>query len=147
MAEKWISKLRQEHLNELHAIDLASFKDPWSREAFEKELTNPLAYYLVLQTADEVLGYVGSWLVLDECQITNIAILPKARKQGCGKILLDRLIKDAKKLGMNLIYLEVRASNRPAQRLYRHFGFKEIGQRDDFYGDGETALLMKLDLS
>ncbi|MNE24719.1 ribosomal-protein-alanine N-acetyltransferase [compost metagenome] len=42
-------------------------------------------------------------------------------------------------------FLEVRASNQPAYRLYERFGFNEIGRRRDYYpavGGREDALVM-----
>ena len=44
------------------------------------------------------------------------------------------------------MYLEVSASNLPAQNLYEKFNFKPYGERKDYYSKGDSAILYNLDL-
>lgn len=40
------------------------------------------------------------------------------------------------------MYLEVKRSNFPAINLYLNFGFEEIDIRNEYYSDGEDAVIM-----
>lgn len=127
-------------------IEKLSFADPWSELSFEDEITaNDLAYYIVSLVDGKVTGYAGMWVVLDEAQLTNIALHPDYRGQGTGKEVLAYMIELAKQLGAAKMTLEVRKTNQIAQRVYRNLGFAVIGTRKNYYPDnGEDAILMGL---
>ena len=55
------------------------------------------------------------------------------------------MVEAARAAGAHLVTLEVRMSNRAAQKLYAKLGFVEVGERRRYYNDnGEDALLMTL---
>ena len=81
----------------------------------------------------EVIGYIGMKVVLDEADITNVAVLPAYRKKGIARKLLQQLLDEARQQGIYSIYLEVRDSNAAAITLYKHAGFKEVGKRKNYY--------------
>ena len=81
----------------------------------------------------EVIGYIGMKVVLDEADITNVAVLPAYRKKGIAGKLLEQLLDEARQQGIYSIYLEVRDSNAAAITLYKHAGFKEVGKRKNYY--------------
>ncbi|WP_028778441.1 ribosomal protein S18-alanine N-acetyltransferase [Shimazuella kribbensis] len=130
-------------------IETLSFADPWSEYSFEDEITsNDLAYYVVSLVDGQIAGYAGMWVVLDEAQMTNVALHPAYRGQGTGKETLIYMIELAKQLGALKMSLEVRKSNKIAQRMYRDLGFTVIGTRKAYYPDnGEDAILMGLILN
>ncbi|MBQ6820065.1 MAG: ribosomal protein S18-alanine N-acetyltransferase [Clostridium sp.] len=131
----------------VYNISKASFSVPWSKEAINAELNNPVAKYIVVKDEDSnlVIGFVGVWIIVGEAEITNIAIHPNYRKLGIGGGLLSALIKLCKDSKCSLINLEVRESNIPAQKLYKKFGFIVNGTRKGYYLDtGENAILMQL---
>lgn len=127
-------------------IERLSFSDPWSEVSFEDELTsNDLAYYIVSLVDGKITGYAGMWVVLDEAQLTNVALHPDYRGKGMGKEILSYMIELAKQLGAAKMTLEVRKSNQIAQHMYRNLGFTVIGTRKNYYPDnGEDAILMGL---
>jgi ribosomal-protein-alanine N-acetyltransferase len=93
-----------------------------------------------------VLGFAGMWVAADEAHITNIAVRKHYQRQGIGELLLISLIERAMKLKANIITLEVRASNTPAQSLYHKYGFTQVGVRPGYYTDNrEDALLMSIE--
>lgn len=130
------------------AIEEQSFTTPWSREAFESEMTeNDLAHYLVVTYGKRLIAYAGAWLILDEAHVTNVAVLPKYRGQGIGKLLLTALTTYLKAKGADRMTLEVRKSNEVAKKLYKQFGFKAKGLRKQYYSDThEDAIIMWVDL-
>ena len=87
------------------------FSVPWSVEGL-KEMFHTEGYCSFLaKEEEEVIGYVGMKMVLDEADITNVAVLPSHRKKGIAGKLLKQLLEEAKKQKLHSIYLEVRASN------------------------------------
>ena len=101
------------------------FSVPWSVEGL-KEMFHTEGYCSFLaKEEEEVIGYVGMKMVLDEADITNVAVLPSHRKKGIARKLLKQLLEEAKKQNLHSIYLEVRASNIAAVTLYEHAGLKK----------------------
>ena len=125
-------------------IETISFPTPWSKEAFYNELTqNRFAKYIVIQYEEELVGYCGVWIVVDEAHITNIAILPEYRGRKLGETLLTKVMEEARKMGATSMTLEVRVTNVVAQYLYRKLGFQNGAIRKKYYTDNqEDALVM-----
>ena len=124
------------------------FSTPWALEGL-KEMFHTRGYCSFLaKEGEEVIGYVGMKIVLDEADITNVAVMPSYRKQGIAGKLLAQLLEAAKEQELHSIFLEVRASNVAAITLYEHAGFKEIGQRKNYYDHPrEDARLMQWEAS
>jgi ribosomal-protein-alanine N-acetyltransferase len=133
-----------EDIPAVHAIESASFPTPWPPYAFRQELeTNRMAHYLVVRAGGRVVGYAGTWLMVDEAHVTTFAVLPAYRRRGIGGLLLCELLDLAADLGAAVVTLEVRLSNASARRLYQQFGFRPVGVRPRYYSDdGEDALIM-----
>ena len=70
-------------------VEKASFAVPWSREAFWQEAASERAFYLLVLEDERIIGYAGTWIILDEAQITNVAIAPEYRGQGIGSQLMQ----------------------------------------------------------
>ncbi len=140
-----IHKLENRFLEEIDLIEKDSFKEPWSKEAYEKEITNPLATYRVITVNDEVVAYGGFWKIVDEGDINNIAVKKEFRGKGYGRMLMNALINEAKKQQIKAMTLEVRVSNINAISLYKKLGFTEAGIRKKYYPDFEDALIMWLE--
>ncbi|ETI93752.1 MAG: hypothetical protein Q621_VSBC00389G0003 [Veillonella sp. DORA_B_18_19_23] len=130
----------------IYDIEQQSFSVPWSLESVLAELEgadNKL--YMVICEDEHIVGYAGAWLVYDEGQITNIAILPSARGKGYGSKLTKELIEQCLNRGMHEIFLEVRISNLPALAMYRNLGFTVKGIRKEYYSEPkEDAYIMSL---
>lgn len=138
-----LSLMEREDLNEVLEISSLSLKESWNFDSFSKELTNPLAKYLVAKINKKIVGFAGVWTIVDEGHITNIAVHPSFRKKGIGSALVQSLINHSKDWGCNSLTLEVRASNTSAQNLYKKFGFVEEGIRKKYYQDNkEDAIIM-----
>ncbi|WP_105616624.1 ribosomal protein S18-alanine N-acetyltransferase [Vallitalea okinawensis] len=138
-----ILQMSEEHIEDVHLVEAASFREPWSKQAFTNEINNPLALYLVGINEDELIAYMGMWVIGDEAHITNIAVKPSYRGLGYGKELLLRAIDETSDRGCISMTLEVRASNEPAISLYRKQGFEVAGRRKNYYSHPkEDALIM-----
>lgn len=127
-------------------IERESFpEDPWTASMFEEELSNSLKYFTVAEEDDEIIGFADTFLMEDICaEIFDIAVAKNARRQGVGKALMEDIIDRAADSGVDRLQLEVRAGNDPAVALYESLGFESTGTREDYYGEGEDAILMDL---
>lgn len=138
-----IIPMEEQYINDVYNIIKLSLKDSWSLSSLKKELDNDLAKYILLKKENKILGFVATWIVIDECHIMNVAVHPEFRGKGLGNILLNALLKTCTDNGVNDITLEVRKSNIVAQNLYIKYGFKEEGIRKKYYQDNnEDAIIM-----
>lgn len=150
----------------VHRIEQASFPQPWPYEAFDRHLDAPGFLVAVDAGADDadssgddpsddslsvidsapVIGYViGDLTTLHGRtigHIKDIAVHPDYRGRGVGSMLLERALVRLAGEGTQTAKLEVRASNDPAQSLYRRFGFDPLRTLDGYYADGEDAVVM-----
>ena len=138
------SPLLPAHIDQMEQIEIECFSVPWSREALEEELENPYAHYVVCTDgAGNVLGYIGSRIVLDSADITNVAVRPVYRRRGIARQLVGRMLGQMAEKGVTGVLLEVRESNLPAQNCYAQAGFTVVGRRKNYYElPKEDALLM-----
>ncbi|MBW6503537.1 ribosomal protein S18-alanine N-acetyltransferase [bacterium] len=130
-------------LDGVMAIEEVSFPTPWSREMFLEDFPRDFSDTLVAAGAeDEVLGYAVCWTLAGESHLLNIAVHPARRGRGIGRALLSECIRRAAGAGASRVFLEVRAGNEAAQRLYRSMGFEFRGIRKGYYTDtGEDAVI------
>lgn len=134
-------------LDEVLAVERASFATPWSRAAFRYEITqNRVARCAVVRGGGRLAGYLCLWEIGHEIHITNLAVHPEWRRQGVARALLDAALSEGRVRGVELAFLEVRPTNVEALSLYESLGFRVIGRRKGYYFDtGEDALVMEAD--
>ena len=132
------------HLNACYQLDKKSLKGLWTKSQWGRELTDPKRICLgaIEIECKKLLGLCSAWLVIDELQITSIAVHPNHQRKGLGKLLLSDLVKRAKLLQSSQIHLEVKKTNEPAKALYKSLGFKINGIRSNFYRDGSDAIIL-----
>lgn len=134
-------------LADVVAIERASFANPWTGALFLQELHVRFSRILLACDADgSVAGYLCRWVVADEVHVLNVAVHPRCRTRGLGAALIREVLAEARALGAEAVTLEVRRSNEAGRRLYESFGFEQVGQRPNYYGRGEDALILRLAL-
>jgi [ribosomal protein S18]-alanine N-acetyltransferase len=147
-------------LDAIMLIERHSFPtDAWSAELMAAELSSPHGRYLVdvepatgssvQGTGEVVVGYGGVRALRGsaDSDIQTIALDAAHRGSGRGRALLRALLAEAAARGAHEVFLEVRADNPVAQRLYLSEGFAEIGRRAGYYQpDDVDAVIMRLDL-
>ena len=138
--------LRDATAEDIHAIleiELLSFSDPWTEGMISASLDDGYDFTVLLY-GDTVIGYsILDRRVQGEAELHNIAITPAFRGKGASRLLMDKLIEDAKKHGAKSVFLEVRANNTSAKELYKKYGFTEIGKRRNYYKNPtEDAIIM-----
>ena len=139
-------------------LELATFgREAWPLHAF-KDLLAAFAqakpprgamWVAVDPKTGELLGYAGVEVsaLWGEMDVINIAVAAAQRRQGVGRLLLERIISLCRRRRVPLLWLRVRASNRGAQRFYRQMGFRVRGRFQGYYVDpDEPAVIMAMDV-
>jgi len=138
-------------LDSVHLLELGLFGDEaWSRQMLVGELGQQPAsrYYVVAEEGGAIVGYAGLLSAGAQADVLTIAVSTARWGQGIGSQLLADLLEEAVRRGCTEIFLEVRADNSRAQRLYRWWGFDDIGIRRGYYQpSGMDAIVMHRDLA
>jgi len=143
-----IKPMTEEDLPAVVAIEQASFSDPWYLQSFRSELlNNRRALYLTAYCRDQLIAYIGAWVVVDEVHITTLAVEKEYRRQGVASRLLEVLIEKALPMGARRLTLEVRPSNSEAIGFYEKWGFTVQGRRKSYYYDEDALIMTKEELS
>ena len=125
---------------------------PWTPENFREALAAGYSAR-VGEREGRIVAYGVLMLAPGEAQVLNLSVVPDARRGGLGSELLAQFLVDARRLGAEQVFLEVRASNAPAIALYARAGFKSVARRESYYPGSaadvsrEDALVMRLSLS
>ena len=134
-------------LEEIKDILQTDFDDFWNFQIFKEELANNNSNYLVLRYDNEIVCFGGIKIILDEANVMDIVTKKDKRKHGFARLILNELIEISKEKNCNTITLEVDENNLPAIHLYELFNFKEVGRRKKYYRNGNTAILMTLQIN
>lgn len=131
-------------------LERASFPtDAWSEAMMREELVSPHGWYVVDEEAGRIVGYAGLRAVRrsTDADVQTIALAEEMRGRGRGRALLRALLEEAARRGVTAVFLEVRADNPVAHRLYASEGFIDIGRKPRYYQpDDIDAVVMKLDV-
>lgn len=131
----------------LARLEAENFSDPWDASAFEKVLINPAVHFIIAEKDNAPVAFGGMSVVIDECDIINIAVTQDLRRQGIGRNLVEKMLGICRDLGVTAVFLEHRESNVGAAALYEGFGFTPYGTRRGYYSSPtEDAILRKLTL-
>ncbi|ATR81703.1 ribosomal-protein-alanine N-acetyltransferase [Pseudomonas sp. FFUP_PS_473] len=136
-------RMTEADLDAVLKIEYAAFSHPWTRGIFLDGLKS-YEIWLMFEGGQQV-GHGVINVIIDEAHLLNITVKPESQGRGLGLRLLEHLMKRAYELNGRECFLEVRASNQSAYRLYERYGFNEVGRRRDYYpiaGGREDALVM-----
>lgn len=141
-----VLRLSEDMLPDVAEIERTCFNEPWSESSLRLLLGESGVGFAVMHNGAAV-AYGGMLTVLDEGQITNVAVLPEYRRRGYGRAVMNALEKYARENGLSLLSLEVRASNAGAIALYTSLLWREAGRRKNFYRlPTEDAIVMIKDI-
>ena len=142
MSQLDIVRLSADTLSGVALIESECFAEPWGEKSLEL-LLGDMGFGFVALCDGRVVAYGGMTTVLDEGQITNIAVSADFRRMGLGRRIMDALETEASARGIAFLSLEVRESNEAARRLYSGCGWREEGIRRNFYRrPTENAVIM-----
>ncbi|MES3002929.1 MAG: ribosomal protein S18-alanine N-acetyltransferase [Pseudomonadota bacterium] len=148
-AEAKFEPLTEARVDEVVAIERTAYEHPWTPGNFSDSLRS--GYQAQLLGAEGViLGYFVAMKGVDEVHLLNITVAPEHQGQGWGRAMLDALALWSRGQGAQWLWLEVRAGNTRAQRIYERHGFRRVGERKGYYPSSqpprEDAVVMSLKL-
>ncbi|MCX5717157.1 MAG: ribosomal protein S18-alanine N-acetyltransferase [Nitrospirae bacterium] len=145
MEELTIRAMRESDLPSVVAIERLSFSTPWSETSFLNEIYKHNSTAKISVAGERVIGYMCANQIADEGHILNLAVHPDFRGRGIANTLVKNIIEELKEKACRFLYLEVRASNNAARKLYEGFGFSIVGARKAYYTEPkEDAVIMML---
>jgi [ribosomal protein S18]-alanine N-acetyltransferase len=150
-------------LDAVQAVEKSAYAHPWSLRHFADSVQagHPAMMLLGEALPDEVvfprrpdgrvlLGYLIAMPGVQEMHLLNITVAPAHQRQGWGCLLLDALVLWSRGQGAQWLWLEVRAGNAAARRMYERYGFRQVGLRKGYYPAGqfqrEDAIVMNYPL-
>jgi ribosomal-protein-alanine N-acetyltransferase len=121
----------------------------WSREQLEDELQQPTGFQFVVrnETTEKIQAVLCGRIIADEAEILKLSVAESARQKGVGSQLLDFVLNYCREKGAKNCFLELRASNTAARKLYETRGFFRVGSRKNYYNEPvEDAILVQREL-
>ena len=119
----------------LGKIEKETFSVPWKEEDILSLISTEGAMCYTAVSDGEISAYVLGRIIAPEGEIYRIATDEKYRRRGIAYRLLDYAVKCEKGKGLECLFLEVRSKNIPARNLYHSYGFKEVGERKNYYSN------------
>ena len=137
-----ITKMTLTDLEQMKNTLYSDFDNFWSYNVLKQELENENTTYIIAKEKEEVVGFAGISVCIDEATLNNIVVKKTCRGRGIGGELLESLIDICSDLNLKTFTLEVNTTNEPAIRLYKKFGFKNLGVRKKYYNNTQDAYIM-----
>jgi ribosomal-protein-alanine N-acetyltransferase len=142
-------KVREMTLDDLPGVleleHLLFTDDAWSEETYRGELAEPggTRHYVLAEEDDLLAGWAGLAVAGGQGDVLTIGVRPELQGRGVGSMLLTALLDEAAVRHCGEVFLDVRADNDRARRLYERFGFTAIGVRKRYYQpSGVDAIVM-----
>lgn len=126
-------KMTIDDIEEVSKMEERCFSMPWSKDAYEQALQCDDVVYVVATNEERIIGSCGVRNILSEGEITNVMVDAPFRGQKISYPMLQMLLEEGKKIGIEQFFLEVRAGNKPAISLYEKCGFQVEGVRKNLY--------------
>ena len=137
-----ITEMTLTDLEQMKNTLYSDFDNFWSYNVLKQELENENTIYVIAKENEDVVGFAGISICLDEATLNNIVVKKSCRGRGIGGELLESLIDICGDINIKTLTLEVDISNEPAIHLYEKFGFKNLGIRKKYYNNSRDAYIM-----
>ncbi len=132
----------EDDITQVTAIEAYSNRPPWTKGAFQAELTKKSSHFWVLtddETDEEVFAYAVFSFPHEQAHVQTLAVKKEARRQGLASDLMRAIINYVLRNDGESIVLEVRKSNSSALAMYQQLGFVVIHTVKNCYPDGEEG--------
>ena len=139
--------IQAQHLPEVLRIEQSAYSHPWTQGNFLDSIAS--GYHMPLWIDDDqIAAYLVAMRGVDEVHLLNLTVAPDFQRQGWARMMLQHLRDWSVERGLRHLWLEVRASNLRAIKVYEAHGFNTEGLRRDYYplhlGRREDAVIMSL---
>lgn len=130
--------LSESDLDRVVAVEQTVYSHPWTLGNFKDALKSGYAAFK-LEAGEHLIGYLVAMQVIDEVHLLNITVAPAFQRQGWAHAMLQFLNLWSLQKEAQCLWLEVRQSNERALKLYKAFGFEQVGLRKDYYPESRTS--------
>ena len=142
-----INKINLEDLELIKDVLESEFDNFWNYNILKEEILSENSYFIVAKnTENEIVGFAGTKIIVDEADVMNIVVRKSCRKEGIGSKMLENLINYSISKNLKFVNLEVNENNLSAIRLYDKFAFDHIGIRKKYYNGVSDAIIMRKEL-
>lgn len=146
-----VSALTDEDLDGAAELHSQAFDQAWSGDELGTLLAQKVSFGFVARHIGGAslppLGFVLARNIEGEAEILTIAVAPRARGKGIGRLLMDHVLQHLYSERASALFLEVDEENVPARKLYGRLRFEEVGRRPAYYahadGHRTSALTLK----
>ncbi len=129
-----VSKMNSADVPAVAALDQKLFSaECWTEEDFYLSLKDPARLFFAAYIRDTLVGFCGLQQSYEQGDVLTVGVDPAYRRRGIGSELLIALIDTFREQGGTNLFLEVRASNLSAIKLYEKHGFRQTGVRRNYY--------------
>ncbi|WP_019555817.1 ribosomal protein S18-alanine N-acetyltransferase [Thiomicrorhabdus arctica] len=128
----YLQVLQDADLPWVMSVEQRAYDFPWTLKGFENSMNQGLNY-LFKDEDHKSLGYCCVLPVLDEATLLNVCVAPEHQGRRIARPALEQIFAKLKENAFQIVFLEVRASNEPAIKLYQSIGFSEDGVRKGYY--------------
>lgn len=138
-----IRRMQPSDLEQVAELEKTCFTENWSYGILEAGIHCEYDVYFVWEQEERILGYCNLRVLAGEGEVQRIAVLPRYRRLGLGRKMMDAMLTYASQSRVTAVSLEVRESNLPARRLYEAYGFTaEAVRRGYYHNPTEDAVIM-----
>jgi [ribosomal protein S18]-alanine N-acetyltransferase len=143
-----VREMTLDDLPEVLTLERVLFTDEaWSEKMYRDELIDPAGtrHYILAEDGDVLAGWAGLATMAGQADVLTIGVRPELQGRGVGTRLLSALLDEAAARGCREVFLDVRADNDRARRLYERFGFAPVGVRKRYYqpSDVDAIVMMR----
>lgn len=128
-----VRPMEKQDIGQVAELEREVFSMPWSEQGFADALDGGHGLFFVACEEERIIGYCGMYGILDEGEITNVAVATEYRGTGVARQLMDALMEAGRAKEIHTLILEVRMSNERAIHFYEKCGFSIAGIRRNFY--------------
>lgn len=145
-APRIVEAARPDDFETLEEIHAASFRSYWSADEQAAMAGAPGVATFVARRGSATasrrpIGFITVRRAAGEAEVLTMAVHPRQRRSGIGRMLLDAALKHLAAERVDEVFLEVDPGNKAALALYTRSGFVAVGERPDYYApdDGSGA--------
>ncbi len=136
---------RRDDLPAIMGLERSGFAEPeqWSERSWLGELLGDGRTVLIAR-GHRPVGVITLSTIGELADLHRLVVAPEHRRRGIGRDLIEAGLQAVRHAGAQAVMLEVDYTNDAAIEAYARAGFEQLFVRDDYYGPGRHALIMKL---
>ena len=136
---------RRDDLDAIMLLERAGFPavEQWSERSWRGELLGEGRTILIAR-AQHPVGVISIKTLGELADLHRLVVEPRSRRHGIGTDLVRAGLERLRQHGVREVILDVGYRNEAAIALYQRLGFEQFSARQDYYGPGQDALILKL---